>query len=173
MQACDEGVLEPQNSLGLSDLRVVEVYLLAQFQHLAPKTPLPQHERRTDRQVPCASLAPSLVCPALRQGLKLTQALSHLRPPCCLPTVSSLNRTRPRHRHAIGSELAPARCGSSPSWFFQSLLDPEPHAIAQLRLRDDHGCSTRLLVNEKGACEGVLCFDCLSRKGGLFAPIIA
>jgi hypothetical protein len=77
------------------------------------------------------------------QGIKLTQALSHVRPPYCLLTVSSLDRTARRHRHAIASERAPARCGWSPSWFFQLVIGPEPHASAQLRLRDDHCWSTR------------------------------
>lgn len=41
-----------------------------------------------------------------------------------------------------------------------------------MRLRDDHRWLTRLLVSKKGVREGVLCFDGLRRKRGLFAAII-
>jgi hypothetical protein len=49
MQSRDESALKLQASLGLSDLCVIEVQLLAQFRHVAPMPALPQHQRRANR----------------------------------------------------------------------------------------------------------------------------
>ncbi len=63
--------------------------------------------------------------PDAAQGLKLTQTLSYVRPPDCLRIVHRLTAPGRRLQHAIGSELAPARCASSPSWVFQAVVGPD------------------------------------------------